>query len=89
VDREGARWLVEREESTMSEGSKRTPESLGSASDVSGRRARLGPTVTAALVTAVATIVAAIVGSLLTVQAMQETRLETYELTIQYHQVSF
>jgi len=66
----------------MSEGSKRTPGSLGSASDVSGRRAFFSPTVIAALVTAVATIVAAIVGSLLTVQAIQETRLETYELTV-------
>ena len=42
----------------------------------------LSPTVVAAIVTAVATIVAVALGSLLTVRAIRETKPETYELTV-------
>ncbi len=60
--------------------------------DTKGPSARNGfwsPTVIAAIVTAVATIVAAVVGSLLTVRAIQETKPETYELTVGLTKLDF
>ena len=46
------------------------------------RSIKINPTVGAALVTAAATIIAVVLGSLLTLQVVKETTSETYELTL-------